>query len=124
MKVKAAYLQAKGFGRDIYVFPPQEYPNRTVLRKPTAATYGLVDSGQLWYLTSDSSITETFGAKKSRYKPILYYRLNDYGDPSFLLVPEVDNYIYCGTESEIKWFEKFLHEEYQLSEFEQNTFQI
>ena len=45
MIVKAAYLQAKGFERGIYVFLSQEYPNLTVLRKPTAATYGFVDSG-------------------------------------------------------------------------------
>ncbi len=47
MDVKAAYLQAKVFEREIYVRPPEEAQQPDVLWELIAAAYGLVDSGRL-----------------------------------------------------------------------------
>ncbi len=50
----------------------EEQPD--VLWKLTAAAYGLADSGRLWYLTSDTALTDEHGLKKSKLEPTLYYR--------------------------------------------------
>lgn len=44
--------------------------------KLTAAAYGLVYSGRLWYLTSDSCLTEKFGLTKFKFEPTLYFRIH------------------------------------------------
>jgi len=74
MDITAAYLQAKGFDRDVYVKPPKEDNSSNVLWLLTAAAYGLTNSGRLWYLTSDHSLTEIFGLSRSTFEPTLYYR--------------------------------------------------
>lgn len=56
MDITAAYLQAKGFEREIYVRPPPQEEQSHQIWKLTKAAYGLADSGRLWYLTSDSAI--------------------------------------------------------------------
>lgn len=90
----------------------------------SAAAYALVASGLLWYLTSDNSITEVFGATKSRYEPTLYDRRNEDNMLSFLLVTQVDNYIYCGTSSETSSFEKFIRAEFRVGELEHSKFSL
>lgn len=48
MEVTAAFLQAKGFSREIYVRPPREAHATGKLCRLEAAAYGLVDSCKLW----------------------------------------------------------------------------
>eukprot|EP00171_Calliarthron_tuberculosum_P021088 IDg21088t1 len=96
MDIKAAYLQAQGFERTIYVRPPREEGRSDVLWRLTAAAYGLVDSGRLWYMTSDTTLTEKFGLTKSKFEQTLYYRKDTEGDLVFALATQVDNYIHAG----------------------------
>eukprot|EP00171_Calliarthron_tuberculosum_P001417 IDg1417t1 len=124
MDVKAAYLQAKGFERDIYVHPPREEQSRGVLWKLTAAAYGLADSGRLWYLTSDAALTSEFGLTKSKYEPTLYYRKNAEGDLAFVLATQVDNYVYAGVEVEVSDFERFLQAEFDVGELMRRDFYV
>ncbi len=124
MDIKAAYLQAQGFERDIYVRPPQQENAKGFVWKLTKAAYGLADSGRLWYLTSDAALREAFGATRSRLEHTLYYRRNDTGALSFVLVAQVDNYVYAGTPSEITAFESFLQEEFHVGELEHGRFVV
>jgi hypothetical protein len=52
--IKAAYLQANGFSREIYVGPPQEEADILHPWKLENPAYGLSDSGRLWFLASFS----------------------------------------------------------------------
>lgn len=122
MDVKAAFLQSKGFNRDVYIRPPKEEDDKETLWKLTAAAYGLADSGRLWYLTSDRSLTQSYGLTRSKYEATLYYKNSSSGQLVFLLVTQVDNYIYGGQESEIYSFEKFLQQEFHIGELDRGTF--
>lgn len=124
MDVKAAYLQAQGFNRDIYVKPPKEENDSDRYWKLTAAAYGLTESGRLWYLTSDSALTEVYGLSKSKYENTLYFKKSSEGNLVFLLVTQVDNYIYCGLEQEITEFESFLRAEFDVGELDRKEFTV
>ncbi len=58
--------------RVVYVRPPSEEGATGVLWRRTAAAYGMVDSGRLWYLTSVTTLVDQFGLTKSRYENALY----------------------------------------------------
>ena len=72
MDVRAAFLQAKGFNRTIYVRHPHEEKQPNILWKLLAAANGLVDSGRLWYLTSNSALCNSFGLIRSAIESTLY----------------------------------------------------
>lgn len=90
MDIRTAYLQAQGFDRTIYVIQPREADDSSVLWKLLAADYGLVDSGSLWYRTSDLALVTEHGLTRSRYEPTLYYG-HIYKILAFGLVAQVDN---------------------------------
>eukprot|EP00171_Calliarthron_tuberculosum_P001736 IDg1736t1 len=93
MDIASAYLQAQGFVRDIYIVPPKEERARGILWKLRKAAYVLADSGRLWYLTSDQALCDDFKLK-STLEHTLYYRKDKYQKLIFILVSQVDNYIY------------------------------
>jgi len=124
MDVKAAFLQAHGFEREVFVKPPREECAPGKLWKLEAAAYGLTESGRLWYLTSDSSLTKKFGLIRSKYDPTLYYSKNDSGMLDFLLVTQVDDYIYTGETAQVEDFEKFLRSEYDVGSLSHKTFNV
>ncbi len=124
MDVTAAFLQAKGFERDVYVRPPREEGAKAVLWKLTAAAYGLADSGRLWYLTSDSALREKFQLSKSKLENTLYFRKTPAGDLCFVLICQVDNYVYAGETKQIREFEKFLQSEFDVGELCHNSFMV
>ena len=123
MDVTAAFLQSNGFSREIYVRPPKEEQSPRKLWRLLAGVYGLVDSGKLWYITSNDALTSKGGLTKSKFEPTLYYRKNG-SELVFLLVTQVDNYIYCGTNDEIKRFENFLQAEFDIGELKHKSFTL
>jgi len=124
MDITAAYLQAKGFEREIFVRPPPQEQGNNRIWKLTKAAYGLADSGRLWYLTSDSAIVEKYGAVRSKLEPTLYYSKDSAGQLVFVMVAQVDNYIYAGDPSHLEKFESFLHKEFDVGELERQSFKV
>lgn len=122
MDVKSAYLQAKGFTRDIYVRPPREENDVDGLWKLLVPAYGLTDSGRLWYLTSYEALTTRYGFKALRLDPSLYLRTSENG--TLLLVVQVDDYLYAGSPQLASDFEKFLHDQFQIGSMEHTSFTI
>lgn len=96
MYIAAVYLQAKGFDRDVFVKPPKEDNSANMLWSLPDSAYVLTNSRLLWYLTSNHSLTETFGLSRSMFEPTLCYRNDGKGKPEFVLVTQVDTYIYTG----------------------------
>ncbi len=124
MDVTAAFLQARGFNRDIFVRPPREEGAQGVLWKLTAAAYGLVDSGRLWYLTSDSALVNKFKITKSKLENTLYFRRAQTGELCFVLICQVDNYIYAGRPDQIVAFKAFLQTEFEVGELCRQQFNV
>ena len=122
MDAVAAYLQALGFAREIFVRPPSEELAENVLWRLKAAAYGLVDSGRLWYLTSNVALCQSFGLNKSKYEPTLYFSKNRNGHLELLVLVQVDNYIYTGKKDHMKKFEEFLSSHFKIGSLERNKF--
>lgn len=97
MDVKTAFLHADGFVREIYMKPPKETCDPTSLWKLFAAAYGLVNNGCLWFRTSDNASVNDPFLEKSRHEHTLYFNKKD-GDLFLILVAQVDNCIYAGTD--------------------------
>lgn len=124
MDVRAAFLQARGFFRTIYVRPPKEEKDSASLWKLLASAYGLVESGRLWYRTSDGALVDEYGLTRSRYEHTLYYRKEESGSLSFVLATQVDNYIYAGTQDEVSKFEKFLQKRFEIGTLDRHNFTV
>eukprot|EP00171_Calliarthron_tuberculosum_P004551 IDg4551t1 len=78
----------------------------------------------LWYLTSDAALRNEFGLTKSRLEQTLYYRKDHAQQLSFIVLIQVDNYLYAGTSSEILDFEKSLCATFDVGEQEHSRFFI
>lgn len=122
MDVKSAYLQAKGFDRDIYVRPPREEHDDTFFWKLAVPAYGLKDSGRLWFLTAYEALTCRFGLKKSKLDASLYFRAVD--GEMLLLVVQVDDFLYAGTPALSSSFETFLKGQFSIGSLESDEFDI
>lgn len=124
MDVRAAFLQADGFSRSIYVRPPREEGQKNVLWKLLAPAYGLVDSGRLWYLTSNSALCGEYGLSRSILEPTLYYSRSSAKSLELLVVVQVDNYIYTGISDAMEEFEAYLSSAFDVGLVERNNFDM
>lgn len=124
MDVKAAFLQARGFNRRIFVRPPREAAAHGILWLLTAAAYGLTDSGRLWYLTSNHDLIHKHGLTRSRYDHTLYYSTNTDGILDFVLVVQVDDYLYGGTPERMESFEGFLKDTFTVSKLARSNLSL
>ena len=124
MDVRAAFLQANGFNRTIYVRPPREEEQPGILWKLLTAAYGLVDSGRLWYLTSNTALCDSYGLTRSAYEPTLYFSRDKNENLDFLVVVQVDNYVYTGTVERMNQFEQYLRAIFDVGECRRNNFNI
>lgn len=82
----------------------------------------MCDSGRLWYLTSDAAIREGYGVTQSKLEPTVYFRKPRGRD--VLTNTQVDNYVFCGIEDEVKSFERLLKQTFRIGEHEQNSFAV
>lgn len=124
MDAEAAFLQAKGFHRQIYVRPTRETQDPTGLWLLLAAAYGLADSGRLWYRTNDAALSNVYNLQRSAYEPTLYFRKNADQKLVCVLVVQVDNYLYGGTPDELNNFEKFFKSHFSIASRERINFSV
>lgn len=124
MDAEAAFLQAQGFSRKIYVRPPKEAGDPDGLWLLLAAAYGLADSGRLWYRTNDDALVNLYHLTCSKYEPTLCYHRDDHGKLDFILAVQVDNYLYSGTPKELTRFESFLQTHFKIGSLERTTFPV
>lgn len=122
MDIAAAFLETRGFNREVFAKPPREEQNRTVLRRLTAAAYKLADSCRLWYSTSNAALNSTFGLTRSRFGSTLYFKRSATQKLDFILVAQVDNYLYCGSSEMMVFFETFFQKKFDVGEPNRNTF--
>ena len=103
MDISGVYLQGLGWSRIIYIRPPQENNSENtmwILEKPA---YGLVDSGSIWYLTSDDAL-KNYGLHRDSREYTLYAKKSG-NSISLIVLTQVENYIYTGVNEEMTRFE-------------------
>jgi Reverse transcriptase (RNA-dependent DNA polymerase) len=108
LDVKAAYLQATGFNREIYVRPPVEEHDASHVWQLEKQAYGLA---RLWFLTSFRALIVR-GLRPCPYDETAFAS-DDY---SLIVTVQVDNFIYTGTAASMDNFEEFMKTRFQLSE--------
>lgn len=124
MDVKAAFLQARNFNREICVRPPKEERCGKTIWQLTKAAYGLVDSPRLWFITGDNALVNNFNLSRSKVEPTLYYSKCKNGDLRLIVVVQLNNYIYAGTEYMATEFERFLKNTFHIGEHKQSNFEL
>lgn len=124
MDAEAAFLQARGFSRAVYVRPPKESNDPNGLWLLLAPAYGLADSGRLWYRTNDEALLNNYDLTRSLFEPTMYFHKDDSDMLDFLLVVQVDNYLYCGTQQELARFEQFLQAHFKIGSLERDQFPV
>lgn len=124
MDIEAAFLQAVGFTRLIYVRPPREANQHGILWRLDLAAYGLTDSGRLWYLTSNDQLVRQHGLTRSRLDYTLYHMEDHNGRLDFVLAVQVDDYLYAGTSARMKAFEDFLHSTFDVGKFARRSLSL
>lgn len=124
MDAEAAFLQAEGFSREVFVRPAQEANDPTGLWLLLAPAYGLADSGRLWYRTNDKALQDVYKLNRSSYEPTLYYHKTEEGQLDFILVFQVDIYLYSGTNIELTRFENFLRSYFKIGTLERESFSV
>ncbi len=72
----------------------------------------------------EPSPAEKFHLSKSKLENTLYFRKSPTGDLCFVLICQVDNYVYAGESKHVKEFEKFLQSEFDVGELCRNSFMV
>lgn len=122
MSREAASLQARGFNRKIFVKPPRKESDRSVLWRFTVATYRLVDSGRLWYFTSNAVHNSTSGLTRSVFGFTLYFENHRTTDQlDLLLVTQLHNYLYRGSSETMVPFISLLQEKFDGKELNRRS---
>ena len=96
MDISGAYSQEIGWSRLLYIRPLVEdnsFEEILLLKKPA---YGLVEYRRIWYLTSDEALRKHGLTRDAREHTL--YKKKTGTDVSLLVVSQVDNYVYAGTE--------------------------
>lgn len=124
MDAEAAFLQVRGFLGQVFVRPPKEASDPHALWLLLAAAYGLDDNGRLWYRTNDDALSKIYKLARSKFEPTIYYHKDWNGNLDFVLVVQVDNYLDCGTNSELSRFENLLQSHFKIGMLERRTFPV
>jgi hypothetical protein len=119
LDVKAAYLQADGFRRSIFVRPPSEESDTSHLWKLEKPAYGIVESGRLWFLTAFRAL-EAHDLRPCPYDQTLF-KLDDY---SLFVTTQVDNFIFTGSNQAMDGFASYMAGCFKLSELDYDNFSV
>jgi Reverse transcriptase (RNA-dependent DNA polymerase) len=119
LDIKAAYLQATGFDRQIFVRPPKEEADSLHLWQLEKPAYGLVESGRLWFLTAFKAL-EAHELQPCPYDKTLF-KLKDC---SLFVTTQVDNFIFTGTDQAMDGFSAYMSTRFELSELEFDNFSV
>jgi Reverse transcriptase (RNA-dependent DNA polymerase) len=120
--IKAAYLQAEGYNRLVFVKPPREEGDVANLWLLIAAAYGLVDSDLLWYLTSSKAMQQ-FGLSCSSLD-LCTWTLKEGNNVCLIVLVQTDNYLYTGLSDHITRFEQFMSQKFKVGSTEHNSFKV
>lgn len=120
----AAFPQTCGFDRDVIVRLPKVGSNRATSWRLTAAPYGLVDLGRLWYFTSNAALATTFRSERFKFEPTLFHKHTSDKVLEFFLVTQVHNYLYCGYPEITTAFVSFVQKAFKVCKLNHRTFPV
>lgn len=118
----AAFLQTRGFKREVFIELLRKDQNRTVLWRLTAAACGLASSSRLWYLTSNAAPTNFFWSHSVHVWAYFLFKRFARQERDFILVTQVINYLHYGSPDIMTLFEAFLPKEFDIGELNRHTF--
>ena len=75
-------------------------------------------------MTSNAALCDLYGLARSAYEPTLYFSRDRNKNLDFLVVVQVDNYVYTGTVQRMENFGLYLKIAFDVGECRQNNFDI
>lgn len=115
------FIHASHWTHSIYVCLCLEAGTPYLLWGWELPVYWLMESGWLWFLTSDKELIKNFGLKRLYLCYTPYYSTDRSGCTAIFLALQVNDYVNAGTTSCMSIFEDFLSSKFDLSQFECST---
>lgn len=121
LDIKSAYLQADGFFRTVYMYPPKGWASRSglvwLIKK---AVYALSESGILWQVTVEHWMNEE-GRKNIPGLPQIFVRYKPNGSIALLNAKVVDDFLIAGSRQAILAFKAAISKRFKVGRFSMDT---
>ena len=119
--VTSAFLQGNRLEREVYVKPPKEFAEPGKIWRLLRCLYGLCDAPRSWYERVLSELKKLKGIV-SKYDNALFLWYNEEGVIDGILAVHVDDFVYCGTSSWLKFVVKNIIATFKISKSAQGCF--
>ncbi|CAF2215336.1 unnamed protein product [Rotaria magnacalcarata] len=120
MDVKTAFLQGKGFDRDVFLKPPCEANCGGSVWKLLTCVYGLSDASRIWYLKVKDTLT-TVGVECCQFDPAIFKWYKD-GDLQGIISTHVDDFCWGGTDLFVEKVISVIRETFDIGKEEASIF--
>ena len=117
--VKLAFLQGKGFDRDVYLKPPKEVGTKKLWKLKTTV-YGLCDTPRVWHIIVKEVLLKAEAEKSNFDDSIFFWHRN--GKVQGLICCHVDDFFWGGTNNFEKTVIQRLKESFVISTEELESF--
>merc|ERR1712002_185008 len=118
LDIRAAFLQAKGLDREVFMEPPKDVKKEGKLWKLKKPLYGLNDASRKFWL----KVREVFGECKLKIldgDEAFYFRHDEEGNLEGMVSSHVDDFISAGTDRFLEEITK-IAEKLEISKLEDN----
>ena len=123
LDIRAAFLQAKGLNREIYMEPPKDIKNEGKIWKLQKPLYGLNDASRKFWLKMKEVLTEN-KMKVLEGDEAFFYRHDEKGDLEGMLSSHVDDLILAGTENFLDEITEKIASKLEISKLADNEFRF
>ena len=121
--IRAAFLQAKGLDREVYMEPPKDVKKEGKIWKLKKPLYGLNDASCKFWL----KVREVFDECKLRIldgDEAFYFRHDENGNLEGMVSSHVDDFILAGTEKFLEEITSKIAQKLEISKLEDNEFRF
>ena len=121
MDISTAFLQGKSLTRPVFIKPPKEAnvsdEKCWMLLK---GVYGLTDASRMWYERVNEVLTNGEYVR-SLVDPALYFKYRN-DEVAGIVLCHVDDFLYAGTDNELKNIEKLIGDHFKVRTIEEKEF--
>ena len=121
--IRAAFLQAKGLEREIFMMPPKDVQKQGMIWRLKKPLYGLNDASRKFWLKV-KEVFGKFGFKKLTVEEALYYKHNKNGDLEGMVSTHVDDFSLAGSKSFLDAVTEEIGKTLDISKVENDKFRF
>ena len=121
--IRAAFLQAKGLEREVFMAPPKDIQKPGILWKLRKPLYGLNDASRKFWLKV-KEVFRDFGLKKLVGDEALYYKHNKDGNLEGMISTHVDDFSLAGSKDFLETVTEEIRKTLDISKIEDEKFRF